>query len=185
MNVDVQRCATQYLFIEAQMRTFVRENLVSVWYYVAYMMKNSEMRKFWGVSREQLSQEGGEILFFHIFPVLDISSLPHRWHNMMRFFCKNSSSFQVQLFLQTVPIFCHHQSPQLITMMLLGWSPSNPFPFPSTITNLIPWVPSSSLLNMDAGSFFFWSFHPSHLPFSFSASPALLWIWTPPFSWHL
>lgn len=40
--------------------------------------KKCEMRKLCEVSREELSQERGEILFFHIFPVLDISSPPHR-----------------------------------------------------------------------------------------------------------
>lgn len=42
------------------------------------MLKNSEMQKIQWLSKGQLSQERGKILFFHVFPVPDLSNLPHR-----------------------------------------------------------------------------------------------------------
>lgn len=56
------------------------------------------------------------------------------------------------------------------------------FPFPSRVAGLISWAPLSPPPNTAASSFLFSPVHPSHLPFWQCASPALLWIWIPPFS---
>lgn len=148
--------------------TFVRESQVSMQYYISYMKKNSEMRKLWWVSREQLSQERGEILLFHNFPVLDINNLRHRWHNTMRFFCKTHWLFRFSFFQKLFPFttcepfvrFCDHPSPQFITMIPSGWSPSNLLPFPQH--NYRPY---------STGSFLISSKHRCHFLFLLSFPP--------------
>lgn len=157
------------------------------------MLKNSEMRKIQWLSKGQLSQGRGKILFFHVFPVPDLSNLPHREAQHDEILLQKLMEFSDSAFSRNFShlLFVRYSTlspplpspfPMAHPMLPSGCLHQISFPLPSRIADLISRAPLSPPPNTAANSFLFCPVHPSHLPFWCFASSALLWIWIPPFS---
>lgn len=86
------------------------------------MLKNSEMRKIQWLSKGQLSQGRGKILFFHVFPVPDLSNLPHRVAQHDEILLQKLMEFSDSAFSRN---FSH-----LLLVRYSTLSPPLPSPFP-------------------------------------------------------
>lgn len=87
------------------------------------MLKNGEMKKLQWLNKGQLSQERGEILFFHVFPVPDLSNLLHRVAQYGEVLLQKLIEFSDSAFSRNFSHLLLVRSPTL--------SPPLPSPFPT------------------------------------------------------